>query len=255
MSLSPLTPEQEQEIVKACAVFNLVPPFTLEEAKRRYRDLAKIYHPDARPLGDQTIFANMSKSFDIIEKNFDLLRVGKFGFLRNSNSAGTALIEELRDTKVKLAEREKRIRDLNEETKVLRSAVKGKDYAGNLKKIVWSMVALGFVIIAFVAGVSKGFQTPIGKFDPTVSLPVTVVVSPDKTYYGIDQTTGSLQAVFAEKKAEVYLRDSEIVITGSKAKFSTSPTLHLEFPADTTATANAKRSFRQNPNNSGENQP
>lgn len=233
MTFNPLSPEEEQEIVKACAVFNLVPPFTLDEAKRRYRELAKVYHPDSKPLGNQTVFAEMSKSFDVIERNYDLLQTGKFGFLRGNSSLGKSALEELRELRIQIAEKDRRIHAFNEETKVLRSAVKGKDIAGSLNKILWTAITAGLVIIAFIVGMTKGFEIPEGSFDsqsPSV-FQLELISQKDNS------TTQTVHYTFAEKWANVSINNGKVKIINKKATFETSPTLRVETTITSSSTS------------------
>lgn len=192
----PLSPRLDQELAAACAVLGLAPPFSAEEAKTRYRELAKIYHPDVGVARNQNRFAEISRAYELIEGNSSRLSSTKLSLAGDAAAESRQLADVLRqlhEARSQNVKTEQRLAQLTEESHLLRSYVKGA--RAESKKRVAAVVLLIIVGLAlgFLAGMMWSVSpTSVPLIPPAPalveasvdSLPVTISTSnvPDHLY-------------------------------------------------------------------------
>ena len=71
-------------------MLGLVPPFTLNEARDKFRTLARIYHPDAGKSADAEHFKALGEALRTVEANEDLFATGGLFLKRGAGRSGSA---------------------------------------------------------------------------------------------------------------------------------------------------------------------
>lgn len=112
----------ERRLVRAVVTLGLVPPFTMDEARDRFRALAKIYHPDAGKNADSAAFGQISEAFATIEAHADLCGQTGLSFGRPGSAATTMaadLVKQLSEAEGRLVEKDAEIGRLRLQTELL----------------------------------------------------------------------------------------------------------------------------------------
>lgn len=256
----PLSPRLDQELAAACVALGLAPPFSADEAKSRYRELAKLYHPDVGVARNQTRFAEISRAYDLVEEN-----ISRFSSTKLSLAADTAaesrqladVLRQLHEARSHNVKMEQKLSQLTEESHLLRSYVKGT--RGDSKKRVIAVVLLIIVglVLGFLAGMMWSMpptrlpliMPPAAQVEaPVDALPVTISTSgvPDHQYTFsaiVDMAVTYPTSGTVELKAGGASMHSSPTVTISGLRdiriFDTAPTGPAAHPPPTTSSARA----------------
>jgi curved DNA-binding protein CbpA len=166
----------------------MAPPFTIEDSRRRFRELAKLYHPDAGKMPNGDMFARLGAAFQVLEENAEILSRKNLG-IQSPTAASEKLIEELRQARLKSIKSEDEVNALKAETNALRLALKGKDAANPLKYVIIGILIFGAAVLGFLLGITRGFQKPIGTFAAETKIPIQILAADKVTVENIDNPT------------------------------------------------------------------
>lgn len=234
------TAKLDTEIAHACVALGLIPPFTPDKAKSRYRELAKLYHPDVGTAKDNSRFAEISKAYDLVTEHASRIARAKIGLVSDTNALSTQLsdvLDQLHNAKLKNISCEKKIQQLQDENEVIRN------YAGSKKN--WGTRMLLGAILLGISVLALGFLAGMFWSTPPAIMPL----APQSIAVVIDRpTTGTVQGLnIAElplridtMKAHVYI-DGSVTLKSKEAHLESKPSIRLEsfvaaYDPQTTAT-------------------
>jgi len=158
-----------QALTEACVVLGLAPPFTAEQAKSRYRELAKLYHPDVGLIKDSSRFAEISRAYDLVEANIHKIGSLKLGAATagDTNRAKlNDLLQELHVAKTQTIHAEAQARQMADEAEALRRFYSATRTGSRKGFWLAALVAVATAGLGFMAGLLWSYQSPIMSLKP-----------------------------------------------------------------------------------------
>lgn len=229
---SPHDPINE-ELANACVILGLAPPFGADEAKSRYRELAKLYHPDVGVLKNGPRFAEISRAYDLIEKNIERLSTVKLSVWMGADAGHNRiedLLRQLHEERTKAVRADTRAQQEAEKANAARQSYllshksSGKVLAGTI------LICLATLALGFLAGMVWTYTPPI------------VPVKPNQIFDFAGELTTSTQQIFAvlsptssfnikwsgPLKYRVEYTSGTVILGDSVATLDSTPTIVLE---------------------------
>lgn len=236
---------KNQAIAKACVTLGLAPPLTIEQAKTRYRELAKLYHPDAGLLKDAARFGEISLAYSIVENNVKSLAQASLTLARDideEHSRAAELLKDLHEARKQTIAAEKKQKQMAEEARVLRH-----HYGANRKKsrgmlVGAVLIALAAVFLGFLAGMMWSAVPPILNLKPFPADYSFEVKEQIAGEFMADNGTATPAAIAFRGPINYSLKFNEgkIALDGKNADLTMStPTLTITGWPDTTVTSGA----------------
>ncbi len=158
-----------EELASACVVLGLPPPFGADEAKSRYRELAKLYHPDVGVLKNGPRFADISRAYDLIEKNFERLAAVKLSVWMGADASHSRiedLLRQLHDARTKSVKSEARAQQEAEKANAAQQSYLLSHKSSGKVIIGTTLICLAALALGFLAGMVWSYTPPIIPLKP-----------------------------------------------------------------------------------------
>lgn len=142
-------------LARACVTLGLTPPFSAEQLKTRYRELAKIYHPDVGTNRNNDRFAKISQAYELATEHIGQIAQHEITLvtdLNRSSSQVADILEQLRQARTENLQASQKLKNLEAETAALHAHL-NQSRTFTLKRIIGvSLLIITGITLGFLAG-------------------------------------------------------------------------------------------------------
>jgi hypothetical protein len=216
-----LTPDEEKRLIEAVVQLGLVPPFTLDASRDRYRSLARIFHPDAGKFADIDRFKALGEAMRVVEQHAAFLSAvslswGRGGGARVADQA-RKLIDDLAAAEQKAARLD---HDLTKER--ANNDFLAKQVAARPKTPAWmwgTLFGLAFLLVAGGAILLFSRSETVAELGEIPDLQIE-----DQELNWSDATT-TFSAVLSGGRIKISPKDTKVRFSEGKAQLLTTGTV------------------------------
>ncbi len=163
-------------LARACVTLGLTPPFSVEQVKTRYRELAKIYHPDVGTNKDNNRFAEITQAYELATEHFPQISQQQITLVKGLTGAPSQvadILEQLRQARTKTLEANNKLKNLEAETTALRAHLE-ENRTFTLKRIIGiTLLIITGITLGFLAGMLWSSPPPFINLAPIPARHVT----------------------------------------------------------------------------------
>lgn len=233
------SPPNEEALAEACLALGLAPPFTLAQAKSRYRELAKLYHPDVGMMKDAERFGKISRAYELVENNEKLFGAARLALSMRSDASRSkmqSLLTDLHQAQMENANLEAKARQMADEASALRRYYRTTGVTKRTIVLICAVVSVAALCLGLIGGVLLSYQSPIVELEGIRDLEAEVVLpgTLNAVFSGDGVSSNTQVSPSGSLKLRAVIPQTRIVLEGKNATFHTSPTVQMElthFPA------------------------